>query len=161
MYKLHKQSSHLLIIGIIVLLISSCFDVGVGNGYVYNGVQLNNVYISKNNKNAVNPTIVDHVIVDKYVVGLRLPAENFTCVNETTVAIMISDNRLYFVLDTSNGVVMEYNSQNEFIDKLVELNINKKVLLNYSKFDIVWKHYSKQYETSELYSACKPYIKMK
>jgi len=105
---------------------------GLGNGYKFEGLGRSDYrHITKDNKVYIQNAILDLNIIDSYVVGLQLPM----CKNAPTQKIILSTNKIYFILDTDSDDVMYFSSKNEFLDELKKRELFEKVTLNYHFFN--------------------------
>ena len=111
-------------------------------------------YIEINDELVVLPTIVDREIVSTFMIGLRYPAEEYQCENESL--IMIRNEKKYFILDLVSGKNLNFSSLKEFRYALKNLGLsNEFEALELTKFESVWSHYSNYYDSFSIYSTCK------
>lgn len=153
--KISKYVLRLVLIATFIVIVFFMLDESeIGNDYQYISNRSDDLHITKNNKIIVGSTIVDFDIVSSFVVGLRLPASYLSCENDDAFKIIIENTHKYFILSIDTDELLNYSLKNEFKDKLVELNLKDKLTLDYSKFDKVWKKYSKYYEHID-FTSCK------
>ncbi|MFC3052827.1 hypothetical protein [Kordiimonas pumila] len=110
--------------------------------------------IVKDGKTYVEGTIVSYDVTRKYIVGLRLKLQPVVCGD--TQNTMVTNTKMYFVLNKANGNLIHYTSEEKFKAKLTELDIADDVELDYSQLDFVWKYESTGYNYSAYRRSCQP-----
>ncbi len=151
-------SKKIFILSFLIFVLFGCADIdkiSLGNGYMLSWPSRDHTRILKDGKVYIPATIVSYDTTIKYVVGLRLKLRSVTCSNGDTT--MVTNARMYFILNKDNGRVYNFNSKKEFSNKLRELEIEYNISLDYSEFDIVWGYYSASYinPNDTYWSSCK------
>lgn len=121
--------------------------ISLGNGYWLAWPTRDKTRILKDDQEIVAATIVSYDKTRKYVAGLRLEIDLVTCGYGDDV--MVTNTRMYFILDKETDSVLNFDSQTDFDDRLNELGIRNRMKLSYSQFDEVWEYYSTHYNRPE------------
>jgi len=129
--------------------------IDLGDEYKYDYSPSSNTRIRKNDEVVVHPMIIDFDTFSDYVVGIRLPRQNFTCNNDTYATYMIMNNKNYFILSKPTGEVLSFESKTGFEEELNRLEIADEISLDYNKFSEARQYYAKSMEV-ENYSNCTP-----
>lgn len=116
----------------------------LGNGFKYmNSGRYDYFHIHRNEKIIIENAIVDIAQVDNIVVGIRLPR----CSNTHPQKIILSNKITYFILNTSNGVVLEPHTKTEFDNSLIKHGIQDKVNLDFDMLNRLRTNYYKGYSS--------------
>ena len=124
------------------------------SGYERVFIEESQHYIRKGGNLAVMPTIVDYKVVKSVnkIVGIRLPVKRVICANLPDY--IVENIRTYFITDVTSGKTEEFYIKESFQKKLEEASINPNINIDYSKFDEVWKIYSRYYKQFSRYDNC-------
>jgi hypothetical protein len=139
----------------LLLIIYVNHENGIMNGYKTMEGASDYKYIIKDKKMVVMPTIVSFDTAKKYIIGLQLYVQEFTCEvkSRTHYSIKLTSRKKYFVLDTELDEQVGFDNKNAFSQKLRQLDIEADIELDYAAFDKVWINH-KGYSNETDFSNC-------
>ena len=145
---------------LVTLILFHRNEIGVSVGKTYRLIddRQDYIFIAKNRKVVVQPTIVDFYQKQNFIVGLKFPISFFSCDTNSPHKIRILNEKRYFILDIENGNLYDFVKRNKFERKLLELNILESISLDYSQFDLIWNKFSKLYEWDQDKFECKYFL---
>lgn len=107
----------------------------------------------------VQPAVVDYEIENGFSFGYRLPSTRVVCQSGKFFSYKLSLKPVYFLLDNSNGEVIEFSDRKKFLKHLHNLNIELGVKYIDLENSPLVLHYKELYETIQHYSTCVPVTK--
>jgi hypothetical protein len=110
-------------------------------------------YIEINERMAVLPTIIEYKDLGSYLVGTRLPSSEVKCGKYNV--IKIENKRMYFVLELETGKNTDFLSKEEFNNFLHRIEYDYDDVFDDSKFNKIWKYYSRFYDNYPDYKDCR------
>jgi hypothetical protein len=85
-----------------------------------------------------------------------MPVVHYVCdEGRNGYKIKLTGERIYFILNTEDGSLSEFDQRASFENALLDLKLNKSPKLNYGIFDETWSHYSEGYSRID-FSRCVP-----
>ena len=115
------------------------------------------VHFIKNGSRIIPSTVIDHVWVEGFLIGLRLHVDYLKCESKhggVNYKMRVNNDQLFFIVDLDNDTYLEFNEKKSFKDKLTKLGIEKKVILNYLLFEIVYAELSTYHNYDKDFENC-------
>lgn len=135
----------------VFIFLLSIYQTYIGGGYRYIQGRHDDWHIEKDGKRVINGAVLALQAKSGIAFGLRLPAEYLNC--SGGYEIRLKHENVYFILNTNNGNISEFDSRDAFENELKSLKLFTKIRLDYSQFDLMWDKYSKYYEGVN-YNSC-------
>lgn len=128
-------------------------DAGLGNGYILVSGRDDDIYIEKNTRLIVEPTIVDLIVESNVVAGSSLRTQKLSCDRGAGYKIRVENKRRFFMLDTSDDSMVYFDNASELNESLNERNLEAR--LNEENLDEAIAKYNSYYKNID-FSNCLP-----
>ena len=123
------------------------------DGYKLNWEPSRYRLIRKDDEIIVRPAVIEHDAIGTYVIGLRLPVQEYDCGGGQFFDLI--NERRYFILSTVTGAVLEFDSTEAFEVELRRIGIFDDMSLDYSMFYYMAITYPSKYNSID-YPECVP-----
>lgn len=133
-----------------LIFLLSIYQTYIGGGYKYIQGRQDDWHIEKNGKRIIGGAVLDLQVGSGFAFGLRLPADYLRCGSSNKIRLLNQES--YFILNTDNGKISNFNSREIFENELNSLGLFSDLRLDYSLFDRTWSKYSGYYKRMDFNS---------